>query len=179
MLSKEKYYTSTPPLCLHWETFTFISDQSICCIIPQISASDSTETNKHNSTEIRYWLLLSHWTMHVTKMVTEYYKSANLSTYSAPRHWPEARIHKPPLTVHLSVAVSLSEHQQTIMAVIILVSSLSGQPLFFGTMCFVIMMFGPFSIIWDKRMMVGNELGWTGHHLFVSRLLYQLWCRWN
>ena len=178
-LSKKQYYTSTPPLCLQWGTCTSISDQFVVSVLKcqQVIALKLTN-NKYNSTEIHYWLLLSHRTMHVTKMITEYYKSANLSTDSAPLHWPEARIHKTTTDSSFECR-SLSEHQQIIMDVIILVSSLSGQPLFFGTMCLVTMMFGPFSIKWDKRTVVGNELGWKGYHLFVSRLLFQLWCRLN
>jgi hypothetical protein len=110
MLSKEQYYTSTP-LCAFTERLwhSFQTSQYVVSVLKcqQVTALKLTN-NKHNSTEIHYWLLLSHWTMRVTKMITEYCKYANLSTYSAPLHWPEARIHKPALTVHLSVAVSLS-----------------------------------------------------------------------
>jgi len=100
------------PLCLYWEwIFTLISDHNVVSVLKFQQATVLKLThNKHNKTEIHYWLLLSHWTMsmYVTKIITEYYKSANLSTDSAPLHWPEARVHKQPLMVHLSVSLSLS-----------------------------------------------------------------------
>jgi len=112
MLSKEKYFISTAPLCLHWGTVTFISDQYVVSVLKcqQVTALKLTN-NKRNGTEIHYWLLLLYSIMHVTKIIIEYHKSANLSTGSAPLHWPEAKIHEPSLTVHLSVALSLSQSQ--------------------------------------------------------------------